>query len=132
MNWREILAYEVLGNTVRDFLIFAGILLFGFIFKTVLSRLLSRILYKIVNRFTTREDNLQAFKRLLLQPLVVPRCFVFLFSAFLALHDALASTELRDGDHFLKAFAFRTCQVFVIVALTWVIMRFVDFIGLIF
>ena len=40
------------NNSLREFLIFAGILLFGFIFKTVLSRLLSRILYRLVNRFT--------------------------------------------------------------------------------
>ena len=132
MNWREILAYEVLGNTVRDFLIFAGILLFGFIFKTVLSRLLSRILYKIVNRFTAGEDNQQAFKRLLIQPLEVLLFLVFLYFAFLALNYPLDPTEIRDGDHFIKTFAFRTYQVFVIVALTWVIMRFVDFIGLIF
>ncbi|WP_202621780.1 mechanosensitive ion channel family protein [Pontibacter russatus] len=132
MNWREILAYEFLGNTVRDFLIFAGILLFGFIFKTVLSRLLSRILYKLVNRFTAGEDNQQAFKRLLIQPLEVLLFLVFMYFAFVALNYPLDPTEIRDGDHIIKAFAFRTYQVFVIVALTWVILRFVDFIGLIF
>lgn len=132
INWREILAYEFLGNTVREFLIFAGILLFGFIFKTVLSRLLSRILYKLVNRFTAAENNLHDFKRLLIQPLEVLLFLVFLYFAFLVLDYPLDPTEIREGDHFFKTFAFRTYQVFVIVALTWVIIRFVDFIGLIF
>ncbi|RDV13799.1 mechanosensitive ion channel family protein [Pontibacter diazotrophicus] len=130
-NWREILAYEFLGNTVAEFLIFVGILLIGFIFKTVLSRLLSKILYKLVDRFTD-EDNQAAFKRLLLQPLEVLLLLVFLYFAFLVLDYPLDPTEIREGDHFLKTFAFRTYQVFVIVALTWVILRFVDFVGMVF
>ena len=57
---------------------------------------------------------------------------MFLYFAFLVLDYPLNPTEIREGDHFFKTFAFRTYQVFVIVALTWVIIRFVDFIGLIF
>ncbi|MHA6248701.1 mechanosensitive ion channel family protein [Pontibacter sp. CAU 1760] len=132
MNWREILAYEFLGNTIQEFLIFLGILLFGFIFKTMLSKLLSRILYKLVNRFSDGTNNQDAFKRLLIQPLEVLLFLVFLYFAFLVLDYPLDPTEIRKGDPFIKTFAFRTYQVFVIVALTWVIMRFVDFIGLIF
>jgi MscS family membrane protein len=132
MNWREILAYEFLGNTAQEFLLFAGILLIGFIFKTVLSRLLSRILYKLlVDRFT-EEGSQAAFKRLLIQPLEVLLFLIFLYFAFLALDYPLDPTEIRDGDHFIKTFAFRTYQVFVIVALTWVILRFVDFVGMMF
>jgi MscS family membrane protein len=132
MNWRKILAYEFLGNTVQEFLLFAGILLIGFIFKAVLSKLLSRILYKLlVDRFT-EEDSQAAFKRLLIQPLEVLLFLVFLYFAFLVLDYPLDPTEIREGDHFIKAFAFRTYQVFVIVALTWVILRFVDFVGMIF
>jgi len=131
INWREILAYEFLGNTVTEFLLFAGILLFGFIFKTVLSRLLSKILYRLVNRFTNG-DKQPAFKRLLIQPLEVLLFLVFLYLAFTVLDYPLDPTEIRKGDHFIKTFAFRTYQVFVIVSLTWVILRFVDFIGLVF
>ncbi|MCJ8166850.1 mechanosensitive ion channel family protein [Pontibacter sp. E15-1] len=132
MNWREILAYEFLGNTVQEFLIFAGILLFGFIFKTLLSRLLSGVLYKLVNRFSNGNDNQSAFKHLLIQPLEVLLFLFFLYFAFLVLDYPLDPTEIRKGDPFVKTFAFRTYQVFVIVALTWVVLRFVDFVGLIF
>ncbi|WP_162053983.1 mechanosensitive ion channel family protein [Pontibacter pamirensis] len=131
MNWREVLAYEFLGNTVAEFLIFVGILLIGLLFKTILSRLLSRLLYKLIDRFTEGDDQ-AAFKRLLLQPLEVLLLLVFLYFAFLVLNYPLDPTEIREGDHFLKTFAFRTYQVFVIVALTWVILRFADFVGMVF
>lgn len=130
-SWREILKLEFLGNTVSNYLWFAGILLFGFVFKTLLSRLLSLVLYKIVKRFF-HEDNLPEFRRLLIQPLEVLLFLVFLYFAFQALDYPLNPTEIRKGDHFIKTFMFRTYQVFVIVALAWVVMRFVDFVGLIF
>jgi len=130
-SWREILRLEFIGNTVENYLWFAGILLFGFIFKTLLSKLVSSILYKLVKRFS-HEDNLPAFRRLLIQPLEVLLFLVFLYFAFQVLNYPLDPTEIRKGDHFIKTFMFRTYQVFVIVALAWVVMRFVDFIGLIF
>lgn len=130
-SWKEILNYSFLGNNVSNYLWFAGILLFGFIFKTLLSRLLSSVLYRIVKRFS-HEDNLPEFRRLLIQPLEVILFLLFLYFAFQALNYPLDPTEIRKGDHFIKTFMFRTYQVFVIVALAWVVMRFVDFIGLIF
>lgn len=130
-HWKEILYYKFLGNTVANYLWFAGILLFGFIFKTVLSKLLSTVMYKLVKRFS-HEDNLPEFRRLLIQPLEVLLFLVFLYFAFQVLKYPMDPSEIRKGDPFLKTFLFRTYQVFVIVALTWVIMRFVDFIGLIF
>ncbi|MBC5774480.1 mechanosensitive ion channel family protein [Pontibacter sp. KCTC 32443] len=130
-SWREILKYEFLGNSIANYLWFAGILLFGFIFKTLLSKLLSTVLYKLVKRFS-REDNLPEFRRLLIQPLEVLLFLVFLYFAFQVLNYPMDPSEIRKGDPFLKTFMFRTYQVFVIVALTWVILRFVDFVGLIF
>ncbi|MEJ8757641.1 mechanosensitive ion channel family protein [Pontibacter sp. H259] len=130
-SWKEILKLEFLGNTVATYLLCAGILLFGFIFKTLLSKLVSTILYKLVKRFS-QEDNLPAFRRLLIQPLEVLLFLVFLYLAFQVLNYPLDPTEIRKGDPFIKTFMFRTYQVFVIVALAWVVMRFVDFIGLVF
>ncbi|NDK57277.1 mechanosensitive ion channel family protein [Pontibacter fetidus] len=130
-SWREILRYEFLGNTVANYLWFAGILLFGFIFKTLLSKLVSSLLYKLVKRFS-HEDNLPAFRRLLIQPLEVLLFLVFLYFAFQVLKYPMDPSEIRKGDPFLKTFLFRTYQVFVIVALTWVVLRLVDFVGLIF
>ncbi|MBC5994246.1 mechanosensitive ion channel family protein [Pontibacter cellulosilyticus] len=131
-DWKEILRYEFLGNTVSEYLLALGILLFGFIFKTVLSKILSGLMYRFVKRFSKEDDFLPEFRRLLLHPLEVLLFLVFLYLAFQVLDYPLESSQLRKSDPFLKTFMFRTYQVFVIVALAWVFMRFVDFIGLIF
>ena len=130
-NWREILNYEFLGNHVSEYLLALGILLFGFIFKTVLSKILSGIMYRLVKRFS-KEDYLPEFRRLLLQPLEVLLFLVFLYFAFQVLDYPLKPDQLRKSDPFLKTFLFRTYQVFVIVALAWVVLRFTDFVGLLF
>ncbi|PRY11021.1 MscS family membrane protein [Pontibacter ummariensis] len=130
LDWKDILEYSFLGNTVGEYLISAGILLFGFIFKTLLSRLLSTVLYKLVHRFL-QEADLPEFRRLLIQPLEVLLFLVFLYLAFQVLDYPLEISEIREEDPFLKTFFFRTYQVFVIVALTWVFLRFVDFFALI-
>ncbi|WP_347159984.1 mechanosensitive ion channel family protein [Pontibacter chitinilyticus] len=132
MLWRDILQYEFLGNTVTNYLWFAGILLAGFLFKTILSRLLSGLMFRLVKRFS-QEGNLPSFRRLLLQPLEVLLFLVFLYFAFKALDYPLDPTEaIRKHEPFLKTFTFRTYQIFVLVSLTWVVLRFIDFTGLIF
>lgn len=125
------LRHEFLGNSIGEYLLSAAILLFGFIFKTLLSKLISGLMYRLGSRFWT-EENLPEFRRLLLQPLEVLLFLVFLYLAFQVLDYPLEPEDLRKDDPFLKTFLFRTYQVFVIVALTWVILRFVDFIGLVF
>lgn len=136
MNWENLLdsrylQNEFLGNTVAEYLLSAGILLFGFIFKTILSRLLTGLMYRLGNRFWS-EANLDSFRRLLIQPLEILLFLVFLYFAFQVLDYPVQSEDLQDGDPFLKTFMFRTYQVFVIVALTWVVLRVVDFIAMVF
>ena len=130
--WRDFLQNEFLNNSVANYLWFAGILLFGFIFKTLLSRLLSNIIFKLLKKFSDPE-HLPAFRRLLIQPLEVLLFLVFLYFAFQVMEHPLNPTEKAgDNEPFLKRFTFRTYQIFVIIAVTWVITRFVDFVGLMF
>jgi MscS family membrane protein len=130
--WREFLQQEFLNNSVANYLWFAGILLIGFIFKTILSRILTSIIFRLLNKFSDPE-NLPAFRRLLIQPLEVLLFLIFLYFAFQVLDHPLNITEeVSDKEPFLKRFAFGTYQLFVIISITWIITRLVDFIGLIF
>lgn len=130
--WRDLLQYEFLNNSVANYLWFVGILLFGLLFKTLLSRLLTNILFRILKKFSNPE-NLPAFRRLLIQPLEVLLFLIFLYFAFQVLEHPLNPTEeVGEKEPFLKRFAFRTYQIFVIVSITWIITRFIDFVGLIF
>lgn len=125
------LSHEFLGNTVADYILSAAILLFGLLFNTLLSRMLSGLIYKLGSRFWP-ESELPEFRRLLVQPLEVLVFLVFLYLAFQVLNYPVQPEDLKAGDPFLKTFLLRTYQVFVIVALTWVLLRFADFVGLVF
>ena len=130
--WRDLLDHEFLNNSVANYLWFFGILLFGFIFKTLLSKILTLFIFRLLKKFSDPE-HLPAFLRLLIQPLEILLFLVFLYFAFQVLEHPLNPTEkVSDHEPFLKRFAFRTYQIFVIIAITWIITRFVDFVGLIF
>lgn len=130
--WKDILRYEFLNNPVANYLWFVGILLFGLIFKTLLSKLLTTVIYRLLKRFSDA-DQLPAFRRLLIQPLEIVLFLIFLYFAFQVMEHPLNPTEeAGDKEPFLKRFAFRTYQIFIIVAITWVITRFIDFVGLLF
>lgn len=129
----DILNYQFLGNTVANYLLFTGILLFGYIFKTLLSRLITGIMFKLVKRFAEEEANQVNFRRLLIQPLEMLLFLLFLYLSFKVLEYPVDPTEAaRENEPFLKRFSFRVYQIFVIVAVTWIITRFIDFVGLIF
>jgi MscS family membrane protein len=127
----EWLRHEFLGNTMAEYLTSAAILLFGLLFNTLLSRMLSGLVYKLGSRFWP-EAALPEFRRLLVQPLEVLLFLVFLYFAFQVLDYPVQPQDLKAGDPFLKTFLLRTYQVFIIVALTWVLLRFADFVGLVF
>ncbi|MCX2740461.1 mechanosensitive ion channel family protein [Pontibacter anaerobius] len=136
MNLEELLnsgwlRQEFLGNSVAEYALTAVILLVGFIFKTMFSRLISGLVYRLGSRFWP-EAQLPEFRRLLVQPLEVLLFLIFLFLAFQVLDYPVKPDDLQESDPFLKTFLFRTYQVFVIVALTWALLRFVDFVGLVF
>ncbi len=132
MDIREVLRWQVLGNTVEQIIWFAGIMSFGYIFKTMLSRLLSGILYGFVKNYSaevTKED----FRRLLVTPLAFLTFLVFLYLAFDRLDYPTGILGLpAKGSLGFKVITQRIYQIFLISSITWVILRLVDFFGMIF
>ncbi|MBF8964478.1 mechanosensitive ion channel family protein [Pontibacter sp. FD36] len=126
---RAYLSYEFLGNTVAAYLWFATILLIGYIFKTLLSRLITGIIFRVVKRFADEEGQ-ASLKRFLIQPLEMVVFLVFLFLAVNVLK--FPSGVEYIGSPMLQIALFRIYQIFIIAAITWVITRFIDFFGLVF
>ncbi|WP_018476475.1 mechanosensitive ion channel family protein [Pontibacter roseus] len=129
MDYREYLSYEFLGNTVSAYLWFVGILLFGYIIKTLLSKLITSIIFRLVKRFSDEESQV-SLRRHLIEPLEMVVFLVFLFFAVNVLQ--YPTPPDAKGDPLLKVILMRVFHVFVIVAITWVIIRFIDFIALVF
>lgn len=132
MHIEEILRLEFLGNTVANYLIFAGIMLVGYLCKTMLSRLLTDILFNLISRYTG-EVSKSDFKRLLVTPLAFLTFLIFLYIAFGQLNYPIEFIGLpAEGDIGLKVTLQRIYALFLIVSLTWVALRLLDFFGLIF
>ncbi|WP_192811650.1 mechanosensitive ion channel domain-containing protein [Pontibacter sp. BAB1700] len=126
---RIYLSYEFLGNTVAAYLLFVTILLIGYIFKTLLSRLITGIIFRVVKRFADEEGQ-ASLKRFLIQPLEMVVFLVFLFLAVNVLKFPSGIEYI--GGPMLQIALFRIYQIFIIAAITWVITRFIDFFGLVF
>ena len=127
----DILYQKFLGNTVLNYLWFFGFLLFGLIFRTLLSRLLSRLIFKLVHRHAedvTEED----FKRLLVRPLEVFTFLVFLLLAFNQLDYPPQFDEPIGFGLGMRVVMLRLYQFIFIVSFTWILLRLVDFTGMIF
>lgn len=132
MNYQEILNQTFLGNTIHNYLWFVGIMLFGYLFKTVLSRLLSELMFRLVKRYSGEVSKFD-FKYLLITPLEFLTFLIFLYIAFGRLHYPVELVGLPDkGALGLKAILQRIYNIFLIVSLTWVALRLVDFFGMIF
>src|ERR1700748_2021453 len=63
----NLLHYILWGNTVKSYLLFAGIILFCLFFKKLFSRLFSHFLLKLFGRFG-KEVNAAVFVELLVKP----------------------------------------------------------------
>ncbi|RNI26812.1 mechanosensitive ion channel family protein [Rufibacter latericius] len=128
----DILRFVFLGNTVQQYLIFVGIMLCGFLFKTVASRLLSTILFRGIIKRINQDVTKEEFKRLLVTPLEVLAFLVFLYIAFDNLNYPPELGLPGKEELGLKRVLQRIYSIFLICSLTWVILRLVDFIGMMF
>src|SRR6476661_2802128 len=129
------------GNTVKIYLFFIGIILFGLIFKRIVSRFLSKILYKLFGRFG-ESLHPQVFVDLLIRPIELLLLFVLMYFAIrqldFPLHQVLYRREIVEAgrkvtldftvvDLINKLFLF-----FIIIFAFWILLRLVDFIGKVF
>ncbi|MCC2545820.1 mechanosensitive ion channel family protein [Hymenobacter sp. BT175] len=131
MTFNEFLHQRFLGNDVLAYLTCALILLLGYGFKTLLSRLLSHLLFKFIGEKTEGVSEAQ-FEALLVKPLGVLVFLITIFLAFQVLDYPVRNSELAGDEPWPKLLAFRIYQIGVISATAWVAARLVDFATLVF
>jgi MscS family membrane protein len=131
MNPQQILNLRFLGNNVGAYLTCAGILLFGYVFKTLLSRLLSKLVYRFIRKRTEGVSEAQ-FQELLIQPVSIVVFFVTIYLAFQVLDYPVRSSEITRHEPWPKVALFRLYQVGIITGMAWIALRVVDFLVLVF
>jgi MscS family membrane protein len=137
----EFLNNIVLGNSIRNYMLFTGILLFGLLFKRLFSRILSRILYKLFKNVHAGTDS-NVFVGLLLRPIELLILFITIYLAINQLDYPLNEVIFRRTDTSEKEpviYQIKLIQVvdklfllLFIISFFRILLRIIDFIAHIF
>jgi len=115
---------------MENYFWFVGILLFGYLFKTFVSKLVSEVMFRLLKKYSQDVTKFD-FKRLLIQPLEFLVFLFFLYIAFDRLNFPKFDLPRKEVYYWTGIFL-RIYRAFLIISLTWVALRLVDFVGLIF
>ena len=129
MNFQDLLQHQFLSNPVENYVWFLGFILFGLIFKRVISKYLSHILYRIINRDPS--INLNTFDELLIKPIGF---FIFLMFIYLGALN-ITFPELLNFENSSFSIGLILKKVFTIIVLFSILrigLRFVDYFGIVF
>ena len=126
----EVLQRTFLGNTLESYCWFFGIVLVGLMFQRLLSKLFALFVFKFLQKYS-KGVGYDKLLVLLKKPLGI---FILLIAFYLAL-DRLefpAGWNLVPvGTFGLRMFLFRLFQLLIAGCVTWIILRLVDFFGLV-
>jgi MscS family membrane protein len=119
-----------LGNTLESYCWFAGIILVGLIFLRLLSRLLTMGIFRFVKKFSSGVGS-DKLMFLLKKPL---NTFILLITFYIAFSrlDFPVEWHVASIEKFgLRMVIFRAYEISIVVALTWILLRLTDFLGLV-
>jgi len=126
-EWLNNLYFE---NEVRQYLLFLGIILAGLLFKRIVSYQFSGLLYRFVKRYVAGAE-VRQLQDLLHKPFSL---FIVLISFYIAckqLHYP-ESWHLPTEENFgIRFFIWRTFQLSIIISISWIILRWIDFFGIV-
>jgi len=120
-----------LGNTIHQYLWFAGILLAGVLSRKIFAWLFSNIFYRILNKYS-RELGFKTFLEHLRRPFGGFVLLVTLYFAFNQLSFPVEWNLVPENLFGLRMVISRTFQVAIVVSLTWIVLRLVDFTALVY
>lgn len=120
----EILLTNFLGNSIKDYIYFFGIILIGLIFKKLISKYLSNILYKVVGK---KDNNvgIDKFDELLSKPIgfFIVLCFIYFGASYVSYPSFV-------DENFQSIFS-KIFSLFLIYAIYKIFVKVIDYIGLI-
>jgi MscS family membrane protein len=127
----EWLSTQLIGdNTLEDFLWFAGIILAGFLFNRLLSRVLTGFVFRMLKKYAAGLGFERLF-RLLEKPFGI----LILLMAFYFAFDRLefpVDWKLTSAEQFgLRMVIMKGFEIAILISVTWIVLRTVDFFGII-
>ena len=129
MNLDSILKYTILDNTVEHYAWFVGFVLFGLVFKRLISRYFSHLLYKLVNRDPSID--ISTFDKLLIRPISFALFLMFIYLGSLNISFPEGLNFGNDSFNLLILIS-KGFSVIVLFSLLKIGLRFVDYFGMVF
>ncbi len=127
LHWLNQTIFE---NRIENILWFCGIILAGIILKRFVSNHLSGLIYKFLKRYSSGTE-VKELRELLRKPFGL---FIILLSVYIAckqLHWP-ESWHLPSEEKFgIRFILWKAFQFSIIISLTWIITRLIDFFGII-
>lgn len=137
----EILSQEFLGNSLKNYLLFASILIFGLLLKRIFSRLLSKLMFRLFKRLHPETDP-KVFIDLLLRPVELLILFSVLYLSINQLDYPLHEVIFKRTTFVNKVpsvYELTLIEVFdklfllsFIISLFWIALRMIDFVAYVF
>jgi MscS family membrane protein len=119
------------GNPLSNYAWCVGILAFGILFRQLLSKGLSWMAYKVLRNYSKDDLGFKKFLELLKKPFGFFIAIITIYFAFSHLNFP-AYWHIAPRDEWgLRMLLFRGMQTLIIISFTWIILRIVDFGGLI-
>ncbi len=120
-----------LGNTIESYCWFAGIIVIGLLFQRLLSKLLTLFVFKFLQKYSTGVGY-EKLLVLLKKPMGI---FIILVSFYLGFLHLDFPSEWNCGpiEKFgVRMVIYRSFLVAIACSITWILLRLVDFFGLVF
>ena len=119
-----------LGNSISSYCWFLGILLTGLIFHRLLSKLLTLFVFKFLQKYST-DIGYGKLLVLLKRPMRIFIMLIILYLAFDRLEFPAEWNFVTIEKFGLRMILYRSFQIAIVVSITWIFLRVIDFFGLI-
>ncbi|HIA35178.1 MAG TPA: mechanosensitive ion channel family protein [Flavobacteriales bacterium] len=126
MDFQETLSFIFWGNTIENYLWFTGIVLLAILFKRLLSKRLGKLLFGLFKRVKPGLLEFDDLFNLMIKPMELLIVLIGLSFAVGVL-DLPGSEEGAGISRMIDV----ALQISIVVAVTWSMLRLMDFLGLI-
>jgi len=118
-----------MDNTVKRYLIVAGVILFVILLKRFISRYLAGLLFRLVHKIWKEVDK-KSFTSLVVQPLGF---FLLILVSIIALHKLNFPTRLNVEvyEYSVKEILHAAGTIILIISFIWFLLRIIDFVAVI-
>lgn len=126
----SFLEYTFLGNSMRSYCWFVGILLVGIIIKRFLSKVLAQLTFRLVKKYSSGVG-FDKFLELLKAPFGVFVILITFYFAFDRLEFPQEWNLVPEEKFGVRMLMFRSFQCAIVLSITWILLRITDFFGVI-